>query len=298
MKRSKNKRTMATYGVFINPKKKKYVPLARRVMELLLDSGHTVALKPETANLFRKPSYARTNFQHGVELIFVCGGDGTLISAARFVAPAATPLFGINTGRFGFLTEVSEKDAISGVQHVLNGKYFLEKRMMLEVVIERDGKPMKAFYCLNDMVISHKSLSRLVYWKTTVQKEYITTYPADGMIVSTPTGSTAYSLSAGGPVVHPELNVLLLTPICPHTLYSRPLVLGGDSEIRIHAGDMAKNIVLTLDGQEGHTLKRDDEVVARKAQCLTRLVQLNKKQFYNKLRSKLFWGEREAPRTT
>ncbi len=288
---------MATYGVFINPKKKKYVPLARRMTELLLEKGHAVALKPETAKLLKKPSHARTNFKQGVDLIFVCGGDGTLISAARFVSPAATPLFGINAGRFGFLTEVSEKDAIAGVSEVLHGKYFLEKRMMLEVAVARGGKAIKKFYCLNDMVISHKSLSRLVYWKTTVQKEYITTYPADGMIVSTPTGSTAYSLSAGGPVVHPELNVLLLTPICPHTLYSRPLVLGGDSEIRIHAGDMSKNIVLTLDGQEGHTLMTGDEVVARKAECVTRLVRLSKKQFFHKLRSKLFWGEREAPRT-
>lgn len=288
---------MATYGIFINPKKKKYVPLARRVMELLLDSGHAVALKPETAKLLKKPAYSRANFKRGVDMIFICGGDGTLISAARFVAPAATPLFGINAGRFGFLTEVSEKDAVSGVMDVLKGKYFLEKRMMLEVRVEHGKKPLKTFYCLNDMVISHKSLSRLVYWRTTVQKEYITTYPADGMIVSTPTGSTAYSLSAGGPVVHPELNVLLLTPICPHTLYSRPIVLGGDSEIRIHAGETAKNIVLTLDGQEGHMLKKDEWVVARKAQCVTRLVRLNKKQFYHKLRSKLFWGEREAPRT-
>lgn len=286
---------MATYGIIINPNKKKYMYLAHEVMDALLEHGHHVALKPETARLMKKEKFRRHTLKKSVDMVFVFGGDGTLLSAARTVSPTATPLFGINVGGFGFLTEVSEKDALAGVRQVMKGKYFIEKRMMLEVTVERRKKVVRSFLCLNDMVVTQISLSRLVYWKTKVQDEYIATYPADGMIVSTPTGSTAYSLSAGGAIVHPELSVLLLTPICPHTLYARPLVLTGENEIRITAEGNHKDILLTLDGQEGHPLLPGDEVVVRKAHCVTRLVRLNEKQFYHTLRTKLFWGEREAP---
>lgn len=286
---------MSAYGIIINPNKRKFLYLAHQVMDLLLEHGHSVALKPETARLMKREKFQKRTLKKGLDMVFVFGGDGTLLSAARTVAPSATPLFGINVGGFGFLTEVSEKDALSGARQVMKGKYFVEKRMMLEVCVERRKKSVKTFLCLNDMVVTQISLSRLVYWKTKVQDEYIATYPADGMIVSTPTGSTAYSLSAGGAIVHPELNVLLLTPICPHSLYARPLILTGENEIRITSEGIHKDIMLTLDGQEGHALLPGDEVVVRRAHCVTRLVRLNEKQFYHTLRSKLFWGEREAP---
>ncbi len=286
---------MAAYGIIINPKKKKYLNLVRQVMDEILHHGYSVALKPETARLMKMEKLKKQNLKKGLDMVFVFGGDGTLLSAARTVSPSGTPLFGINVGGFGFLTEVSEKDALNGVRQVLKGSYFMEKRMMLEVSVERKEKVLKKFLCLNDMVVTQISLSRLVHWRTQVHGEYIATYPADGMIVSTPTGSTAYSLSAGGAIVHPELNVLLLTPICPHTLYARPLVLTGENEIRITAEGHSKDIMLTLDGQEGHALKVGDHVVVRKAACVTHLVRLNEKQFYHTLRTKLFWGEREAP---
>ncbi len=224
------------------------------------------------------------------DLIISLGGDGTFLRAARVFSPHNIPLLGINLGGLGFLTEISISNFQQELGEILNGNYKIEKRLMLKTSIIREGKKIKSFLSLNDIVISERALSRLINLKTSISGEFVTTYSADGLIISTPTGSTAYSLSAGGPVVYPDLEVIILSPICAHTLAVRPLIVSQNNEIEVILEPPFGEVMLTIDGQIGFNLKEKDKIKVSKAFCKAYLMKREEKFFFKVLRTKLRWS--------
>ncbi|MGI9951552.1 NAD(+)/NADH kinase [Moorellaceae bacterium AZ2] len=223
------------------------------------------------------------------DCVLSLGGDGTLLQAARLVAEMGIPILGVNLGHLGFLTEIELSELFPSLERLLGGDFSIEERMMLSTCLWRDGR--KAFFtALNDVVITKGAFSRMLRLEVYVGEAYLDTYPADGLIVSSPTGSTAYSLSAGGPLVSPELQVMIITPICPHTLYARPLVVRGDREIRVKVYAAGAEVMLTVDGQQGVHLNHGDEVITSKAGVPARLIRLQGRSFYSLVREKLREG--------
>jgi NAD+ kinase len=223
----------------------------------------------------------------GTELAFVLGGDGTLLGVARKLAPLGVPLLGINVGHLGFLTEADPGDLEDAVRRIAQREYDLERRLMLEAVLERDGREITRMMGLNDAGIAKGSFARMVRVDAYVDGVFVDSYSGDGVIVSTPTGSTGYSLSCGGPIVVPHLQVLLLTPICPHTLFSRPCVIDATQEVRLVVDAAHEDIGLTVDGQVGMRLLPGDVVRVRRAATETVLVKWRDREFFSVLRRKL-----------
>ncbi|HEY6871467.1 MAG TPA: NAD(+)/NADH kinase [Geobacteraceae bacterium] len=226
------------------------------------------------------------------DLVVVLGGDGTLISVARLVGDREVPILGVNLGSLGFLTEITLDELYPALESCLSGDYRLSERMMLRVALIRGGREIETHQVLNDMVINKGALARIIDMETTVSGSWLTTFKADGLIVSTPTGSTGYSLSANGPIIHPDLDCLAITPICPHTLTNRPIVVASDALITIRLRSQNEDVFLTLDGQVGFELKYDDVIRIERAAHRTRLVMSRSKDYFEVLRTKLKWGER------
>ncbi|MDP2871312.1 MAG: NAD(+)/NADH kinase [Bacillota bacterium] len=220
------------------------------------------------------------------QLVMVLGGDGTLIGTARRTAATGCPLLGINLGHLGFLTEIELSELYPALDEVLAGRYFIDERLMIEVHVVRDGCVRHDLLALNEAVVGKGPFARLIEVKAHVDGLEVASYPSDGLIISTPTGSTAYSLSAGGPVVHPNLDVLLLTPICPHTLYARAISVSADSEVRVEVVPPYREAVLTVDGQQGADVQPGDRVTVRRAPVTARLVRRVGWNFYDVLRRK------------
>jgi len=228
-----------------------------------------------------------------VDLMLVLGGDGTFISAAREVAPLGVPLLGVDLGGFGFLAEEELERALAEIDRVLAGDFEIEERLMLRARLRRDGEIIEDFLGLNDAVIASEGVRRMVRLDVEIDGQDIGQFAADGLIIATPTGSTAYSLSAGGPIVEPQVEALVLTTICPHTLHDRPLVVRADSKLgcTVQSRHQSEDgLALTVDGQQAASLRGDDEVLIERAECAARLVQLGRRTFYDRLHSKLQWG--------
>lgn len=217
------------------------------------------------------------------------GGDGTLLHAVRIIEGSEIPILGVNLGSLGFLTEVTQDELYSTLENVLNGRYSIERRMMIEAKIIKSDKVIADFKALNDAVITEADIARMITLKVTINSEYLTTYKADGLIISTPTGSTAYSLAAGGPIIDPKMKVLMLTPICPHTLTVRPMIITEDSIITVEPISQNRAI-LTIDGQQVRSLVPPDKVEIRKASQEICLITPQQRSFYQVLRSKLRWS--------
>ena len=199
------------------------------------------------------------------------------------------PILGINMGNLGFLTEIELSDLYTDLAYLKTQNYNIDIRMMLDAHVYRGSKVLKRFLALNDVVVTKGPFARLIRLKTYASDSYIDTYPADGIIISTPTGSTAYSLSAGGPIINPDMSLLLLTPICPHTLQSRSIILSEDDIIRVEFLAEHPEVLLTVDGQQGYKLQPGDQVIVKKSNISTRLIRLKKRSFYDakeKLREK------------
>jgi NAD+ kinase len=226
------------------------------------------------------------------DLVVVLGGDGTLISVARLVGDREVPILGVNLGSLGFLTEVTLDELYPALESCLSGDYRVSERMMLRAAVERDGREIESHQVLNDVVINKGALARIVDLETTVDESWLTTFKSDGLIISTPTGSTGYSLAAGGPIVHPALDCLVITPICPHTLTNRPIVVDAGASITVTLKSDKEDVFLTLDGQVGMELKGGDIIRVGRAERRTRLVMSRSKDYFEVLRTKLKWGER------
>lgn len=226
------------------------------------------------------------------DLVVVLGGDGTLISAARLVGSREVPILGVNLGSLGFLTEIPVNRIYGALESYLSGEFTISERMMLSVVLLRDGTEIGTWEALNDAVINKGAPAKIVTMDASVDGSFLATFKADGLIVASPTGSTGYSLSANGPIVDPELDCLLITPICSHTLTNRPIVVGADTEITITLDSQVENVMLTLDGQVGIPLEYRDVIVIRRAEHHTRLILSGDTDYYEVLRTKLKWGER------
>ena len=225
-----------------------------------------------------------------VDILAVFGGDGTLLSAARLVAGEKTPILGINLGALGFLTEVKLEGVRPAFEALMSGQYALEKRILLRVEVSRQGKELETYLALNDGVINKGALARIIELEVRINSELVTLFKSDGLIIATPTGSTAYSLSAGGPVVYPSLGAFIITPICPHTLTNRPVVIPDEFivEVTLRRGS---DVMLTVDGQTGLSLKEEDSVKFQKATAAINLVQpTGNSTFFKVLREKLKWG--------
>ena len=228
----------------------------------------------------------------GADLIIVLGGDGTLLSVARQIRGQDVPILGVNLGGLGFLTEISLEELPGMLPRVMRGEYLASVRSMLDVEVKREGEHVFSLSLLNDAVITKDTLARIIDIETYVDEEYLTTFRGDGLIMSTPTGSTGYSLAAGGPILHPSLGHIVVTPICPHTLTNRPIIL--PSEVRVRARLMSpdEKVILTLDGQIGFPLEHMDEVWIKKSGLSVSLVRSESNGYFQVLRNKLKWGER------
>ena len=247
-------------------------------------------IESEVAKALKIKGYSRKEIPSRSDIIIVFGGDGTLLSVARLVGKMGVPILGVNLGGLGFITEISRDDIRKEIDKVFSGNFSFEERIMLLADVYRKGRKIARQNALNDVVLNKSALSRMFEFDISINDQYVSTFRADGLIVSTPTGSTAHSLSAGGPILYPTLGSFLMTPICPHTLTSRPIVLPDTFvlEVTVKSGD---NVYLTLDGQVGFPLKVKDRIKIRKADYKTKFLVLHDRDYFQILRTKLKWGE-------
>ncbi|MFO7273570.1 MAG: NAD(+)/NADH kinase [Symbiobacteriaceae bacterium] len=280
---------MPTFALVINEDKPTAVTTGERILQRLESSGAAVLLHPAAARRLGRPDLAVPEGPRWGEadMLIVLGGDGTLIRAVQRVAPYGVPVLGINTGHLGFLTAMESGDALAQLDRVLAGGYELEERMMLQATVLRDGQALAAMSALNDAVISKGPRARMVHLEVVVGETEVARYRADGVIVATPTGSTAYSLSAGGPVVEPTVDCLLITPICPHTMSARSIVVGADVAVSIRVAASPGEVGLSADGSDPFPLLPGDVVRVGRAPYTARLVRLPGYCFYDVLRRKL-----------
>jgi NAD+ kinase len=253
-----------------------------------------VALEKEAGDLVPgagAPLARREDLPGQVDILVVLGGDGTLLSMARTVGDLGVPILGVNLGGLGFLTATTLDEMIRAVDAMLAGGMTIEERMMLAARVRRRGEWLAEHIALNDAVILKSAMSRIINLSVSVDGRYATAYRADGLIISTPTGSTAYSLSAGGPILFPVMDAVVLTPVCSHTLTNRPIVVPGRDHIEVTLRG-AQQVMLTLDGQVGIELEENDTVEIRQAIPRIRLARFPHKDFFSVLRTKLKWGER------
>ena len=233
----------------------------------------------------------RQEVPEGCDLVIVLGGDGTLLSAARAIGNRQIPLFAVNLGSLGFLTAITIDDLYPELERALRGEHRIGRRKLLHAEVHRAGAVVSHYEALNDVVLTKAAIARIIDLDTYVDRQFVCAYKADGLIVSTPTGSTAYSLSAGGPIIFPSVPAICLTPICPHMLTYRPVLVSESSEVEVRCrGDAS--VYLTIDGQIGEPLEREDSVVCRSSQYALHLIRPPRMMFFDVLRQKLKWGER------
>ncbi len=268
--------------------------LRARRCTVLVERAIALALKGAGVKVVTRAELAKR-----ADLAVVVGGDGTLLNAGRILAPAGVPILGVNRGRLGFMVDVAPEDMRAIIDQVLKGRYVREQRLMLSAEIRRPGKKKRGpFLAINDVVIRYQAAVRILEFETWLDDEFISQHRADGIIISTPTGSTAYALSGGGPVLHPGLEALALVPICPHTLSDRPVVVGCDRSVRIALGGAPYvRAACTCDGQHKETLAPGDVVVVTRSRHALELIHPDNYRYFNILRKKLHWGrERSSER--
>jgi NAD+ kinase len=290
---------MKSIGIIAKQNKPEVIPIVRNLVEWLRPKMIEVVMEAGMVKQFHPPltgphlkSMEKEDIPTNVEMIIVLGGDGTLLSVARLVGEHDVPILGVNLGGLGFLTEITLEELYRVLEKVVQGDFITDERVVLHASVIRRGERMAEFVVLNDAVINKGGLARIIDLETTINGEYLITFKSDGLILSTPTGSTAYNLSAGGPIVYPSLHCIIITPICPHTLTNRPIMIPDDVEIRATLKTKQQEVTLTLDGQQGFTLEFEDVVEVKKAEGHILLIKSPYRHYFEVLREKLKWGER------
>lgn len=277
-------------AVVLNLSKQKAITCAREIAILMLANNAEVLMLSEYSELFKG---IQITYIDNIEELFesadiaiTVGGDGTIIHAAKYSARQNTPLIGVNVGRLGFAAEV-EPDETESLLRILKGDYQIESRILLDVEVIKNGKS-RHYLAVNDAIIARGQLSKIVDLKLSLDGEEIVNYRADGLLFATPTGSTAYSLSAGGPIVAPQMDCLMMTPVCPHSLFSRSVLFSGESELSITVKIPSECCcVLTIDGEKNVDILAEDRVIIRKSELKLKLISLYKRNFYKRLNEKL-----------
>ena len=284
---------MRTIGVVVKRGRAQAVDLARDLVAWLHRNHCKALVEPEAVEAgIDATSVSKQAMVAQADLVVVLGGDGTLLSVARLMRDRPVPILGVNLGGLGFLTAITMDELFPMMQRLLAGDFDVDCRMTLDVSLHRGDAILAASPVLNDAVITKGALGRIIDLETTVDGEELCIYKADGLIVTTPTGSTAYSLSAGGPIVHPSVGVMVLSPICPHMLTNRPLVLSDAATVSVTVRSADDDVMLALDGQEAQPLRSGDRVDLRKGRSGVPLVRSASRTYFDVLRSKLRWGER------
>ena len=285
--------SLHTIGIISRPRRSDLSVVMPPLLNWLKDRGIQVICDEETAGCVPPFSKGRTRQEvaDAAQLLLVLGGDGTLLAGARLAGPRGIPILPVNLGSLGFLTSFTLDELYPALEETLAGRAPISERIMLSAELERAGKVLESQRVLNDAVINKGALARMIELELIIDAAPVCHYRADGLIVATPTGSTAYSLSAGGPIVHPSVESILITPICPHTLSDRPLVVRDSSCVEIRLEGNTESVFLTLDGQRGIPLQAGDCVHVTRAKELLRLIHPAKKSYFDILRNKLKWGE-------
>ena len=285
--------TFRNIGIISRPRRSNLSEVVPPLLSWLQSHGIHVAYDQETASSLAEPSEGRSREQVAAasDLLLVLGGDGTLLAAARVAAPRGIPILPINMGSLGFLTSFMLEELYPALEDILAGRLTISERVMLHAELQRGDKILDKQTVLNEVVINKGALARMIELELSIDKDFVCRYRADGLIVASPTGSTAYSLSAGGPIVHPSVESFIITPICPHPLSDRPVVVGDTSIIEVKLSAGTESVFLTLDGQKGIPLQATDRVRISRAQQLLKLIQTPNKSYFEILRNKLKWGE-------
>ena len=283
--------TIDTVGILSKPRSDQAARMVPEMIAWLAQRGVRVRLDPETAAYAgRDDALPREQVPHGAQLVIVLGGDGTLLSAARAIGGRDIPLFAVNLGGLGFLTAITVEETYPELERALRGDFRMGRRRMLHCELWRGETLLGAYEALNDVVLTKAEIARMIDLEVQVDRHFVCVYKADGLIVATPTGSTAYSLSAGGPIVYPSVAALAITPICPHMLTNRPVIVPDESVITVINRGGDDTTYLTIDGQLGELLKCEDQVVCRRSESSISLIQPPQMQFFDVLREKLKWG--------
>lgn len=285
---------MEKIGLIANPKREGAVEAIQELVRWLEQRGKKVFVDDQSAKLCGREALGRPaeEIPDLSNMVIALGGDGTVLRVARLMEKSDIPILAVNIGGLGFLTVITLPELYPALENVLNHKYQSALHMMLQASVMRGGEEVGKFTALNDVVITKGAVSRLIDLEISIGQEYVTTYAADGLIISTPTGSTAHSLSAGGPIVHSTMDALILTPICPHTLTNRPLIVSERETIYVAIKSAYPETTLTMDGQVGFPLNSGDVVEVERAPFKVRLIRSAKKGYYGILREKLNWGGR------
>jgi NAD+ kinase len=282
-------------GIISKPKKDDVCSVAPQLLEWLEKHSIQPIIDQETAScLGRDDGLPRKEIPERVELLVVLGGDGTLLAAVRLVDEHRVPILGVNLGYLGFLTEITVDEVCQVLEDILGDRHQLSRRTMLESELTRGGKHVASYDSLNDVVLHKAALARIIDLDVSVDGKFVSHIRADGLIIGSPTGSTAYSLAVGGPIVLPSVDAMLVTPIAPHMLTNRPLVIPGDCLIEVQVGNVHEEeaVYITVDGQVGEEIRQGDRLRVRRSNRYVDLVVSPHRDFFQVLRSKLRWGER------
>ena len=279
-------------GILTKPKFPEVKTTLQGVVAWLRERSIDVLLDTTSATLLGEAGgIQKTQLAGKADVLLVLGGDGTMLNAARLAGERSIPILGVNMGGLGFLTEVRLENLYPSLDRVFANDFILDERLMLKTHVHRHGETVARGVVLNDVVISKGTLARMIELKIAIQGQFVTNLRGDGLIVGTPTGSTAYSLSAGGPIINPAVQSLILTPICPHTLTHRPLIVPGNVAIEVTLTSRDDGAMATLDGQVGIAMTQGDTVVIQASDHRTRLIRFPESHYYDVLREKLKWGD-------
>jgi NAD+ kinase len=285
--------TFTTIGIISRPRRSNLAEVVPPLLAWLEEHGVTTVLDTETAGSLKDDGLGKTRHQvaEQADLLLVLGGDGTLLAAAREAAPRGVPILPVNMGSLGFLASFTVDELYPALEATLAGESTINERVLLLVERVNRGEILTKQRVLNDSVVHKGTLARMIELELYVDDGFVCRYRADGLIVATPTGSTAYSMAAGGPIVHPMVESILITPICPHTLSDRPVVIHDTSKIELRVAESSESVFLTLDGQTGVPMQVGDRVRITRAEERLKLIQPPNKSYFEILRSKLKWGE-------